>query len=310
MRVVRRRKPWWIVIVAIPIFCIWWPIGAGIEKSRDIKRGITERTKQKAAGPKPLPRNRPRALSIAKEEEGWSTLIGRAGMFGRLPYEIRQMIYTYVLGHYVIALNQSPGQRKIGHWLYRYDQEDDPSPLFLEFLYQNPLSFNKLSLLKTCRIIYIESVRALYATNTFGFFNTQSFTYSCFSRTVLPQRLACITSIHLSLSSCSFRLDKWSQSWNDAAMQLTGLRDVKVWLLEQDLMPHMEISLDAEWVKPMLVMKGLRGFYLSVRAAACNDPYSGLTFYQSNAPISSEQDLEYFNKLEKLRVDLRERMCA
>lgn len=261
MRVVRRGNPWWIVI-AIPIFCIWWPIDASLEKSREIKRKIRMRRRQEAGIPNPLPRKRPRVLSCAKKAKDWSTSIGRAGRFGRLPYEIRQMIYTYVLGNNIIRLSHFPNNRKIECFHYTFQWDDKPSSQFtMLHPWGTPTSSN-LSLLKTCRFIYVESVQTLYSTNVFSFFDVPYPTYSYFSSTVLAERLACITSIRFTVHACPLDLDKWTDLWNKVALQLVGLREVRVCVLEDEFVPYLETSLDAQWVKPMLAMRGLIVFYL------------------------------------------------
>lgn len=313
MRVVRRRKPWWILIVAIPIYCIWWPINAGLEKRRKIKREISKRRTREATIPKPLPRKRPRVLSSAQNSEGWSTLIGRRGtLLGRLPYEIRQMIYTYVLSYGMLRLTHLPDQRRIQCFRYDYKREDNPSSQFTISNSRKFCTSNKLSLLKTCRFIYMESVQTLYSTNTFGFFDFQLSTYSYFSRTILPERLASITSIHLTVYPGSFDWDEWTQLWNNIVNQLAGLRDVKVWMLENACVLSLEMSLDAEWVKPMLALKGLKTFYLGIQAGflSSSSSDSGYTFYPSNFDIDRRQSPEEADRREKLLNVLRERICA
>lgn len=237
-------------------------------------------------------------------------LIGKAGYFGKLPFEIRQKIYTYVLGNRLFGIDHFSDRRRVNGFLYRYTWKDNP--LFPRKVSNsgNPPSSSEFSLLKTCRSIYIESVQVLYATNRFSFHNALLFTYSNFTRAVPPQRLACITLVDLSVLSGSFSLDKWTRLWKHAAIQLTGLRNVEVWLFEEDVVPCMDFSLDATWVKPMLALKGLKAFYLNVQAMTGNSHLCWYSYYQQNSPIQSDQNLEYFNKLEKLRNDLRKRICA
>ncbi len=238
------------------------------------------------------------------------TLIGRAGYFGKIPFEIRQKIYTYVLGNRLFGIAHFSNRRAVHGFIYRYSWKNNP--LFPRKVSNagNPPSSSEFSLLKTCRFIYIESVQVLYATNRFSFHNALLFTYSSFTRAVLPQRLACITLVDLSVLSGWFSLDKWTRLWNHAAIQLTGLRNVEVWLFEEDVVPRMDFSLDAKWVKPMLALKGLKAFYLNVQAMTGNSQFRWYSYYEQNVPISDDQNLEYFNKLEKLRNDLRERICA
>jgi hypothetical protein len=117
------------------------------------------RRRQSASFPKPWPRKRRRALSFARSEEDHVTLIGRAGYFGKLPFEIRQKIYTYVLGNRLFGIAHFSNRRAVHGFIYRYSWKNNP--LFPRKVSNagNPPSSSEFSLLKTCRFIYIESGR-------------------------------------------------------------------------------------------------------------------------------------------------------
>jgi len=53
-------------------------------------------------------------LSTSRKEHE-VVLLGRIGLLGQLPYEIRQMIYPHVFGNRLLHLTHIPGQRRIYH---------------------------------------------------------------------------------------------------------------------------------------------------------------------------------------------------
>lgn len=291
---------------------------------RELKRKLNRQREERTKVPLPLPRKRPRALSLlgnGKKDENFSSLRNRAGFIGRFPPEIREMIYTYVLGNRVIHIQHKPyqQQRLISHDCERlhdmiprtYCQEVMPR--------KNLSSGTKTALLKTCRLIYIEGIRVLYSTNVFGCFASRVTALSYFFRTVLPQRLSMITTLYITCDTkpLVFRaresLQEWSDVWQQIATEMTSLRVVRLWLIEASRQPLLELRFEAEWIQALLPVKHLSRFELYV------DP-----FFPSCLECGSDRSLwpgcaceykdrfspEYCDTFNVLRESLRMKLCA
>jgi hypothetical protein len=215
-----------------------------------VKRRWRKWKTSRALIPKPLPERR-RALSVNRPDSGMGDL-------GKLPYEIRHMIYVYVLGHQIIHIDNSEYlPNRLGHTRcfqisqfhhHRHDEFDKSGN-------------GKMALLKTCHAIYIEAVGLLYATNTFALYGQtrqiEAFLYFCAS--IRPWRLASITDLQLSyveildgdlqFSSC------WNRLWDEIATGMTGLEHLT---LRLSLASRLPLSLDEVWVKPMLQVRGVK----------------------------------------------------
>ncbi|MCJ1460217.1 hypothetical protein MMC28_010596 [Mycoblastus sanguinarius] len=218
---------------------------------------LNTKRQYKATVPKPLPRKR-RALSLSKG----SAPVSEIGLLSRLPYEIRQMVYVNVLGNKIIHLIHIAAKRRVGHVDYKlFDMPE---------YYANPglngLPNGKLALVKTCRQVYVEAIDILYKTNTFGIFNCNNLaTYTYFSQTIRPERLASITSMYIinQGNSFYFKGPNWTLLWEDIATKMPGLKDVKVRITDAE--PQLlSLDLDEDWVKAMLPVRGLKKFRFDV----------------------------------------------
>lgn len=234
----------------------------------------------------PLPRER-RALSVSQNPSN-------AGLFGRLPFEIRHAIYVYALGGDLVHLTHTFPLKEMGYhacqwsdpYSHHYHTAGEPGPR------------NRICLLKTCRQIYIEALPVLYSTNTFGLFGAHNLSVFCdFSRTTRKDRLDSIASIHIKcemdgLVSDVF-LQEWKQTWEILATQMPGLKDLKVHLTKL-YFPQLGLALDEDWVKPMLKVRGLKKFEFDLAQGIGSD----------------ESTAVYNEKLEWFQKELYASTCA
>ena len=224
----------------------------------------------------PLPRER-RPLSVPQ-------VPSNAGLFGRLPFEIRHAIYLYALGGDIVHLNSTSAVTEMGYPTHQWSEQPRPK--------------NRLCLLKTCRQIYIEASPVFYSTNTFGIVGAHNLSVFCdFFQTLRKDRLDSIASVYINCqldASISYVfLQEWRQTWDVLATQMPGLKDVKV-RLTKTYFPQLNLALEEEWVKPMLEVRGLKRFEFSLAQE--------VGAYESTA--------EYNEKLERFQNELEASMCA
>lgn len=261
---------------------------------------LVRRSRLSRTGSSPVPRKH-RVLSVSQEASN-------AGLFDRLPFEIRHLIYVYVLGGDLLHLTQTSASNEMGHHAYQlsqpcfhhYHTAGRPSPKYL------------LCLLKTCRQIYIEASPVIYSTNTFGIFGAHNLPEFCeFSRKIRKDCLDSITSIYINCQADDYVsstvrvrsspierrgnvfLQDWKQTWEILATQMPGLRDLKVRLI-RTCFPQLKLALEEDWVKPMLEVRGLRRF--------------GFDLAQGIG--SEDSTAEYNEMLEWFQNELQTSMCA
>lgn len=193
-------------------------------------------------------------------------------LLSRLPLELREEIYGYVLGGTVIHLVQIP--RRIVHSRCRLPHPSDGLRSCRPAI-QTPLdpclgsvASANVALLKTCRQIYCEASKILYAVNTFDV-NRLS-TFISFTETIIPARLAAITRLHVSWEIGSrhspsthtyleLGFHGWVRCWHIIAAQMPGLQHLKV-----HLKTVQEPSVYLDWVAPMCEVSGLRSVDISL----------------------------------------------
>jgi hypothetical protein len=245
---------------------------------------------REASAPKPLPRKRPRALTCplpAKPASSRSRLSNPFKIFSRqqrtfdqsqsplvarLPLEIRQLIWTEVLGgrflHIVYAHKTlmaiecvedfGPELETVQHgcWgksvvgiggfssgVYHWPLRDHPAK-----------PTNLLPLIQTCRIIYTEAMPVLYESNVFDFKHLDTLLY--LNRTVLSQRLRQIRvlnlSWHLRHGVTEYDPPNDFTSWRETCLVLatfTGLQDLSVHVVSRHFIRG---SLYEEDCRPLL----------------------------------------------------------
>ena len=257
----------------------------GVQKAK-------ERRTWNATIPKPLPRKR-RALSISTGEPQ----INNMGLFSRLPFELRHAIYVYAIGNRLLHVTHVPRQRRMGHF---DDDWTDAYPF-----YTSPgevcQSNGKTALLKTCRQIYLEAAPVLYTTNTLaGLFYAHrwaDFTY--FFPTIRPYRLASMSSLYIRCPSKVLRpfasssiKKRWRLLCNSIATKMSGLRHFHLALCET-LEETFPLSLEEQWIQPMLQIHGLLTLRLEI------EPYPHMASFSTR----------YCDEIDRLKRDLERKMC-
>lgn len=228
--------------------------------------------------------------------------LSKSGLFGRLPFEIRYMIYVYALGANLLHLTNDGVLKKVGDPAYKTIQRG------CQCYYRETEPY-QLCLLQTCRQIYVEASSVLYSTNTFGIFGGDNLSSFCaFSRHIPRDRLEMITSICINcpvddyismVVLCGFPqgqdvfLTKWRQTWEILATQMVGLRDLEVRLVKVHF-PPLKLTLQEDWVKPMLEVRGLRRFEFDIAQGIGSD----------------ESTAEYNERLEWFQKELQTSMCS
>lgn len=262
-------------------YCALLPIIIPFRVTITLKHIVSRKKASWKNDVRPLPPKRKRRLSDSKFPSPSASSILRlkdrradtatsttppCSFLTKLPLEIRLQIYEYVLGGNLLHLIQVP--RRIAHVRCRREKFSDPlrecRPALRTPL--NPrlcqVSNGNLALLKTCRQIYRESIEVLYACNAFDVNDLTTFVF--FARSILPQRLASITALHLSwdLTSNVWRHGHvnnhqvWKTFWRVVAEEMHGLRDLVLRLKRGN--PGVKISRYEPWVRPMCDVRGLR----------------------------------------------------
>ncbi|PSS18375.1 hypothetical protein M430DRAFT_58556 [Amorphotheca resinae ATCC 22711] len=210
--------------------------------------------------PSLLPRKRPRALTCplpAKTDKSWNpfkksvlqqTCDQSQSGLARLPGEIRQLIWTEVLGRHLLHIVYAP-QRLLAidcaeevddeletrhHLCWGVTTAKAPSGSYLYPHSDHPAKpANLLPLLQTCRRIYTEVISILYEDNIFDIGSLLPLLY--LQRSVLPQRLNQIRVLNLtysyamviSASPLIYEINEWREAC-DVLMSFAGLQELTV----------------------------------------------------------------------------------
>lgn len=200
-----------------------------------------------------------------------------ASILKRLPLEIRQEIYGYVLGRQENCLvmlpfkirattgkNMHPGKNVSKAHTNQY--------IFLEE--ENRFWPHRPALLRTCRQIYVEAVSLLYTGNTFVFRHPE--VLRRFKRSIAPQRWHCIRSLRFCLlysgSKAAYlfspaREEDWRQLWFTIA-SMKNLINLDVELIDKvdvEVGPWEFIDkLCQSLLTPLLQLRGLHHFQLTL----------------------------------------------
>lgn len=224
----------------------------------------------------------------------------RCAFLNRLPGEIRNTIYTLVLGNRHLSIRgvgQSLPPRRITH-------EEDPLPR----------SSNKLALLQTCRQIYQEAAGILYSSNDFEVPSIgQIQAFNRFTEIVSPTRLACMRTMTLICEVSYFRpFDTWASEsfaywkklWSTMCVHMSALRHLKVQLKNLWACQGLKMTLNSYWVKPMLHLRDLDSFELLVEPGDIVAPQS----YAHLQMIGEAESLA--TRVQLLRRHLKQQLCS
>ncbi|KAL8928751.1 MAG: hypothetical protein Q9208_001529 [Pyrenodesmia sp. 3 TL-2023] len=200
----------------------------------------------------------------------------------RLPLEIRQVIYGYVLGRQDNFLIMVPfGLRAVLDsctWdSHHRDHPERSDPLDVKAngrrITDQRRRFwpHRTALLRTCRHVYIEAIGLLYTQNTFVITHPQMLFR--FAKSIPIQRFNSIRNLRISFSAriCGvlsywrfnyWRHAEWEMFWKLVA-SMEGLRTVKVDILDwaaDNLSPHNSL------LGNIIHIRGLQMFRLNVRS--------------------------------------------
>ena len=248
-------------------------------------------------------KQRPSPLPATRQELSQTSLLGHhqpsCPLFTTLPPELRQRIYVYVLGGSIVHFTHDPERRRLkarrlNLTEHQINDEEPPTgtiPLQIpsdtesqpaEAQHEpSPIArppFSALPLLQTCRAIYAEATPILYSSNTFSMSSPLELIYMK-DYTLLPQRIAQIRHLqlvpwvyfdnpehHIRNISEPYDKETWPRFWDIVAgMDLVSLGLwVEYWGKKQ------ACSLEAEWIQPLLKVRGVKnvGIQLQLRASA------------------------------------------
>lgn len=238
-------------------------------------RHAAKKTKERIANaPQPLPSPRPHSLSRLPQTPQPASLL-----LTRLPPEIRQEIYKYVVGGNLIHILRKG--KHLAHVRCTYDNLTDfergcrpyaACTVYDEIGAIASTSNGNVALLRTCRAVYAEAVEILYATNIFDFDHQDLFLL--FARGVAPQRLGLVRRMHLSCRGIFLGLpfkfehgaglSGWDSMWAVVAQAMPGLRHLRMRVTGEQGLAYPDE--DRWWVKSICQVRGLRSFHLEFRA--------------------------------------------
>ncbi|QKX56147.1 uncharacterized protein TRUGW13939_03247 [Talaromyces rugulosus] len=231
----------------------------------------------------------------------------------RLPPEIRLMIYSYAFGDEAVHLVQLKG--KIRHvrccnesasiashraccpeTTARWRSSSCPVSSDSNMLYPHThsalpgkLSNSSLSLLRTCRAIYLEAASIPYTDLVYDVDDLH--TFIAFSSTICPERLRSIKRLtvqwtpiwqpmtgvsHTSIYAHTHNDRLWKLFWQ-RVQAMTGLRELRISLDLGQFMSNttttsssgskkISLATSEAWVSPLLAVRGLKVFDLCVTA--------------------------------------------
>ena len=228
--------------------------GCGNLAQQDPDERYLEALQKEAPEPLP-PRPRPLTprmlhdslLALPLREDRQMSARLQSPLFGRLPTEIRSMIYEYVLTDFIHIHIFRRADNRLGHYKC-YTQHRNESVLFgLGELPEIPSAHlpktvtgawtpglwtdhevsEILPFLISCRRIYSEGIGMLYRNNTFCFPGDE--TIRCFTKAILAERLQLMQSVIIhwqELYRCSDPME-WMMATN-CIEWMSGLRKVRI----------------------------------------------------------------------------------
>lgn len=226
----------------------------------------------------------------------------------KLPYEIRRMIYIYVLGDEIIHLHHPWGKPRIGHYRCQWSLNGGYHTHNDHGSTQKDARHGKMGLVKTCRAIYNESINVLYTTNTFSVQTCSNLeTFIWFTKSIRPCRLASITDMYINMLAECFApfwtdmtagskfwdfICDWGRVWETMATQMPALKTLRVRLRRQT--QELGLSTNENWIRPMLKVRGLKKFELELTGSG----------------VYREWSAEYREQLRGLQEFLGKTLCS
>ena len=243
--------------------------------------------------PSPLPKRRRRLSQtslVRYPQEG-------SPFFTKLPPEIREKIYEFVLGGRVIHLMERNGKATIHH-IAKVNEildcneqagnfviQESPFDLWTKSSTFPPLdqtSKHLLSILKTCHAIYVEAISILYNSNIFDIASPLVLLYLHNYR-LLHQRFVEIRHLnfdweyysdplrHISNKCPPYDQETWISFWN-----LVGQMNLRTLAVHLDYTgPAHECSSQPGWTQPLMQIKGIERVGLKLERRDWLRPSSG-----------------------------------
>ena len=236
-------------------------------------------------------------------------------ILNRLPLEIRQEIYSYVLGKEENCLIIVPFKLRTvppEQYISNVMNAAVNGRLILED--GNGLWPQRPALLRTCRQVYTEAVRLLYTGNTFVIKHPELLLR--FAKAIPPQRFDSIRSLHVCLNPRqSGNFSSWvdSQEWKVFWHNIAGIKNLQNLEVNISDEIHSTNPTKAETVcrtllLPLLQIRGLLTCRLNVRVLYM---VGGFHHYAEDLPISPKtkaflRKIESVCKLTKETVALKD----
>lgn len=181
----------------------------------------------------------------------------------RLPMEIRQQIFHYVLGNKTLHLVRIPGKivcsrKRRKTWVHEF-----PQPRY----FQTDFDIITLSLLRTCRQIYLETVDIVYNSNVFNMEDPAVLVY-LHDYYWPAQRTATIRHLEIQWQweQEQFFEPHWHHFWYLVAFNMS-LKSLSVCCE-----PRGPLSIHANWVRPMLGIRRIKQVHLELQVLTAWKP--------------------------------------
>ncbi|KAL9586629.1 MAG: hypothetical protein Q9212_000764 [Teloschistes hypoglaucus] len=194
----------------------------------------------------------------------------------RLPLELRQEIYGYVLGreeNWLVFLPFKMRAVPAGHLITRGDVTDSHFNHYKVVRDDRLFWPQRTALLRTCRQVYREAVDLLYTNNTFVVKHPKILL--TLAKYIPPQRLGSIRNLHIvlaptaCLSSCyGLTLDEYRRFW-DIVLGMEQLRKLHLDLRCAYLLRHPELDgrdICRQHIGHIMMLTELNEFTLNFRA--------------------------------------------
>lgn len=204
----------------------------------------------------------------------------RASGLGKLPVEIRQEIWGYVLGretNVIIVINSKLRAVPESPFSIQAQGCYEPNPFFQNDDLERYGAFfrpNRPAILRTCRQVYIEAVELLYSGDTFVFLNRDIWRY--FVNAIQPRRLDVIRHIRVSFSeedwpvlfSSAEASSKDGKGRGEGKENCQGRQEGRVCILPNSTYSSYQSTHRQEWHKSWETIAGMQhltSLHISIR---------------------------------------------
>ena len=228
----------------------------------------------------------PKPQSLTRKEKDLSynpATNALSPLLNTLPLELRQQIYTYVLGSRVVHIFITPA--RLAHICCTLHTTPDFTRACCPSARQHvvpesvliPQSEINVGLLLTCRQIYAETLSILYSSNTFDIDDLSAF--NLLAANIPPTGLSAIRCLHLSWSAdfpplqlaetvstakAPYDDATYLRFWRTLASQMPALKELRMGITDTWWVRVLE--LEDPWVQPIKETRGLEVFDMEIVA--------------------------------------------